>query len=459
MRYPVRALRVFILFSLAPSGAGSEDGICDSAGSPASCGKKEKPKHSYTYPEFRPASSIFPVRDMGNCDPDLTFLKGCKPRASSCTEEVVDHFSHHGIGNALVISYTKRAEPVFDKGCLPKLTDENTKNVARYGSVEDASFFQLLRHVKVLEFIVSGSDKKCSIYALTQPRKEPREVVDGLRGRWRDASDAIVAQQGAAPRPPRADGRPPVPARPLLGIHVRTGWADEVNRREAQWDALGDCTEYRDQYFGDGGRLGPAGTGVRDGRDNFSLRPFVADALAASDAAFGEDNYVVFVASDAPAVKYYVKDYVASTGSNVETIFHEMKLGHNAGQQSNHIKSMDHNLEVQRSTIVDLIMLSEATLLANISSKFPDAAHTRNQCGQRRVDVWGHLRHRLSDAGGLLEKALAHRGGEEDWVPDIDAQGMDKLATVLPHGKQHQCFDDAAPSRSCMCFLKLAHVV
>jgi hypothetical protein len=234
---------------------------------------------------------------------------------------------------------------------------------------------------------------------------------------------------------------------------------------------------------GNGPKLGPAGLAIRDKRDGFSLRPYVANALAAADEAFGEHSYAVFVASDAPAVKYYVRELSAASGSRAKVVFHEMKTGHNAGRFSppsvEARSTMDEYLEVQRSTAVDLILLSEATLLVSMTSKFTEAAHLRDQCGQRHIKVQAYPRHGLAEVGAMLDAALhrrddgaaAGRGGggrratvvaaaEERWVPDFDAASIATLEATLPsglNGAHHECFDDPSPTRSCMCYFKLAH--
>jgi hypothetical protein len=61
--------------------------------------------------------------ELGGCDQDAAFHRKCKPRHSECTTRVVDHFSHRGIGNALMSAYATRAAPVFDAGCRPELVD------------------------------------------------------------------------------------------------------------------------------------------------------------------------------------------------------------------------------------------------------------------------------------------------------------------------------------------------
>mmetsp|Transcript_12223 Transcript_12223/g.26719 ORF Transcript_12223/g.26719 Transcript_12223/m.26719 type:complete len:481 (-) Transcript_12223:137-1579(-) len=462
-------LSFFVAFF--PPAISGIDESCKAGDGSQSCVSKSKPaknkkKHVYTYPDFLTVSSQFPARDMGSCDPDVAYMKGCRPKKADCTEKIVDHFSHHGIGNALITTYSRRAAGIFDRGCKPKLVDENVKNVNKYGKSEDGTLFQLLSHVKVPEHVVNGSDMKCSIYTLTQPRKEARIIIDKLKDEWRDASDEILVKAGGMPQERKRGEKAPVPARPLVGVHIRTGWADETNRRFKGWDALGTCADYLDVYFsGTAGnrRLGPAGRGVRDGKNNLSLELLIADTVAASDEAFGENNYVVYVASDAPAVKRYIKDFYASEGSKVHVILHEGIMGHNAGKLSDKLqRTKEENLEVGRNSIVDLIMLSEATLLVHLSSKFPDAASHRNQCGQRTVKLRGHPRHGLDDVGSILERAFDRDSGLEpigkDWVPNLDEKALNKLAELLPKGRLHECFEDVTPSRSCMCFFKLSHV-
>ena len=84
--------------------------------------------------------------------------------------------------------------------------------------------------------------------------------------------------------------------RPLVAMHVRTGWADVVDN----WDFL-DCSEHR--------HLNTTGELVRD-RFNSTLDTLLDKLVHAANTAFGQGSWDLFVASDAPGVKRWVRDTV-----------------------------------------------------------------------------------------------------------------------------------------------------
>ena len=127
-------------------------------------------------------------------------------------------------------------------------------------------------------------------------------------------------------------------------------------------------------------------------------------------------------------------------------------------------------------------MLSEAALLVHSSSKFPDAAHARALCAQRRVRIAGihdvvletgqaclppdldehsysaHTlcdriagkpRHALADVTSLVEQEHQRPG-------TVDAADS-KLTKLMPGGAGHPCLQHAEPVRACGCFWRVAH--
>jgi hypothetical protein len=94
-------------------------------------------------------------------------------------------------------------------------------------------------------------------------------------------------------------------------------------------------------------------------------------------------------------------------------------------------------------------MLSEAALLVHSSSKFPDAAHARALCAQRRVRIAGKPRHALADVTSLVEQEHQRPG-------TVDAADS-KLTKLMPGGAGHPCLQHAEPVRACGCFWRVAH--
>ena len=121
------------------------------------------------------------------------------------------------------------------------------------------------------------------------------------------------------------------------------------------------------------------------------------DAIGlAADSAFGERGWQLFIASDAPAVKRHVAHRLGPRTATGATMVTVGRIGHNYARGKMK-RSAEENMEISVNALADLILLSEAALLVQSSSKFPDAAHARAQCDQRRVKLPGFPRHALAD--------------------------------------------------------------
>ena len=152
------------------------------------------------------------------CDNEKKYIENCNPTPTNCTKQITKVFSTHGIGNALMISYYKDASPVFESECIPILNDANEGR--------ENGAFKLLDYVQVPnEYVCTKTDvgraeqqcrsstihKKCVIYSISQPLPAVQKTIDTI---------LLPEQQHL----------------PLVAIHVRTGWADEMAVRKHVWD-------------------------------------------------------------------------------------------------------------------------------------------------------------------------------------------------------------------------------
>ncbi|KAL7529052.1 hypothetical protein ACHAWF_004603 [Thalassiosira exigua] len=351
------------------------------------------------------------------CDPSIAFERRCRPEPTTCHKNVTVT-STHGIGNALITTYRQPAADVFAKGCAPRLVDD-------FKSFK--LLFRLLDYFREPNGTLGTQDESCVLHAITQPGERLARVLEDFasdRG-W----DAAV---------------------PLVGVHVRTGWADELSRRSAAWDALGDCAEYRGSYGIDG--VEAAGEAV------LGLVDLVNRTKHAADSAFGAGKWRAFVASDAPAAKVYASTVLSNDGGGTAMYF-EGKVGHNNDQNSRHRRGI-HD-EISMTSMADLMMLSTASIVVMLSSEFPEAAVRRSVCTVRKLKykVRPYPRHRLWDIGTVLMKALGRRKPNEPspWTPHLEEDEMKLLETMLPQGKNHPCLSDPHSKRSCLCLFKLGH--
>jgi hypothetical protein len=173
-------------------------------------------------------------------------------------------FSSHGIGNAIVINYAKHGREIFEKGCVPKLTDfVEPASRKRFGSPDDASLFVLQNYVKVPEKIPTALTTPCVTFALTQPTDEVQRAI-------RTAEEAASSSKTA----------------PRVALHVRTGWADEMKDGGTIWMNNLQCEDYEGAYVASSGKV------IRDGKGN-SLESIVLKLAKAADGAFGKKKWEV----------------------------------------------------------------------------------------------------------------------------------------------------------------------
>eukprot|EP00978_Attheya_sp_CCMP212_P033878 scaffold139025_cov49-Attheya_sp.AAC.1 len=124
------------------------------------------------------------------------------------------------------------------------------------------------------------------------------------------------------------------------------------------------------------------------------------------------------------------------------------------------------NDEAAELSLADMIVLSMASMVVSMPSKFPASAILRSVCPRRTITLHGHPRHGLTKMGIVLGRALKKKkpnneNGEEQeeaiWIPNLGEEDKKELEEWLPGGKSHPCMKDPHPDRACMCFIKLGH--
>jgi len=299
----------------------------------------------------------YPPREP--CNASALWEARCAPVDAKCEEERTVN-TKHGIGNALMTTYRAAAKEVLEKGCTPVLKEGT-------GAFHLQDFVH--KPARVPANIQSGS---CITWALTQPRANLQAVVDSARG----------------------DG-----AVPTVAIHVRTGYVDVIARprEKVVWDRL-ECPA-------DDGR------GPLDGHDELRRRRLAAvdaGALVATpaaalsevtvrvardaDRAYGARGWDLYVASDAPGVRRWVTEKLQGRARNIRHL--NGTIGHNYFQGQGGAASQGGDAHVQ--ALADLILLSEAHVVAYYDSKFPVIAAERTFCPGLRLPVKGYPRHALA---------------------------------------------------------------
>uniref|UniRef100_A0A7S3QAU4 Uncharacterized protein n=1 Tax=Chaetoceros debilis TaxID=122233 RepID=A0A7S3QAU4_9STRA len=388
------------------------------------------------------------------CDSQTKFIENCNPQPTNCTEIIEKNFSTHGIGNALMISYSNEAKPIFQKKCRPILRD--------YADSE----FQLLNYVRVPEYAVSVSDSKyksapCIIHALTQPLPNVQTKIDQIL-------------------------RPDQQHLPLVAVHVRTGWADELVRRQHIWDKFNtdicshndvapyvhnnnNATRTSGQIPNKVDRLAdPLGQAIYDtAKPEFHLDGMLDDVKQKANAKYGRQQWRFFVASDAPAVKQYASEYLKGNYVGDEALMIHGLVSHNYGNDSIPRSATDTE-DINTNSFADLIILSESSMLGYTSSKYPGVAALRSQCPQDIVFMSNaHPRHDLALVADLAGKYIDGRISDEHEHEHDNERShfedpsnydslLDQLRQYLPKTSR-SCLDSNQPILACVCWIKQAH--
>ena len=391
------------------------------------------------------------------CDNEKKYIENCNPTPTNCTKQITKVFSTHGIGNALMISYYKDASPVFESECIPILNDANEGR--------ENGAFKLLDYVQVPnEYVCTKTDvgtaeqqcksstihKKCVIYSISQPLPAVQKTIDTI---------LLPEQQHL----------------PLVAIHVRTGWADEMAVRKHVWDRFvntssvcshedvinyvhgddgsGSSNNQTDDHDDDvADSLGKAIYDTGASGIDFSLDGFLDSVRDKANANYGIKQWRLFVASDAPAVKRYASNYLRGNYIGNEALMTKGFIVHNHNGASR--RSHEENVRTNINLFADLIIMSESSLFGYTSSKYPGVAALRSQCNQETIQPRGHPRHDLAIVARIAGKFLPFIN-KVDYDDDGASLLYDELRRSLP--KDASCLDSKRPVLACLCWIKRAH--
>ena len=117
-----------------------------------------------------------------------------------------------------------------------------------------------------------------------------------------------------------------------------------------------------------------------------------------ADRAYGARGWDLYVASDAPGVRRWVTEKLQGRARNIRHL--NGTIGHNYFQGQGGAASQGGDAHVQ--ALADLILLSEAHVVAYYDSKFPVIAAERTFCPGLRLPVKGYPRHAVPN--GLPSK-------------------------------------------------------
>jgi len=121
--------------------------------------------------------------------------------------------------------------------------------------------------------------------------------------------------------------------------------------------------------------------------------------------------------------------------------------------------------EINANAFVDLIILSESSMLGFISSKFPSVALLRSQCSQENVFSGADHstpRHKLFQISKIAHLYRIDGGGSDEHErshfenPSTYDSLLDKLQQHLPKNSR-SCLDSNQPMLACICWVKRAH--
>ena len=366
-----------------------------------------------------------PWEDWEECDPQADFEARCHPRPATCRVVSDSITNKHGIGNALVVSLVKAAKELLAENpdCAP---------VISYGHLLD---YVLEPQVAIQNI----EDRKCIIYSITQPKEAVANKVAAITSRYNQLQNqqgeiniAILQKQ-----------------LPLVAIQIRTGWGDEKHRNMRAWDALGGCSEYKEQFK----------NMHHKAVSEVNVQEMILDTALAADRAFGKKQWRAYIASDAPGIRHYAKHILEARVATEHIQWVDGKIGHNTRPGAS--TTAEGEADISVNALVDIIMMSSANMLVSINSKFPRAANMRSMCTQRYAELRGHPRHGLATAGSILTKSYSRKSstGTDDshWIPDLTEEEKERFFATLPDGDQNLCTRANDPVRACFCFKKLSH--
>lgn len=365
--------------------------------------------YEYVYKtQFLKKDMSTPWPNWTKCNMTAAFEATCHPRSATCINVNDEVFSSHGIGNALITTYSIAArESLREKpDCAPILQDKN-----KYASSSSSSwYFRLLDYVQEPHEVVKAvENQKCVLHSITRPREAVAAKVRQVASQFRTENETS-------------------PSLPLVALQIRTGWADELNTNAAGWESLGNCDDYpRD--------INNTPLSVNE----LDLNGMLLDTARTADTIFGTRNWRLYVASDAPGVREYARHLLRERTPAI--VWNDGPVGFNKGGYG-----------ISLTAFTDIFVMSEADLLVSTSSKFARVGGMIGMCPKREIVLNGYYpRHGLATNGGLLTRGWKKR------AEFADEGMMQQFWDNLPQGRDNPCAKAADPLRSCYCMLKHGH--
>jgi len=321
--------------------------------------------------------------DWQACDPDLEFERQCKPVAPECTMTVVDESVTHGLGNMLLHVYVQKSLLAFEKGCSAVFKEQPGPN--------QKTPFKMSDHFQVAERVPTVLSPKCIAYAITQPKAKVRKLLETAKA----SSD---------------------PTLPLVAMAVRTGWLEDMS---PAWPSL-ECSAYTFP--------GAAANVVQ--HEGFGFSSLLQSTAKAADSAFGRWNGMV--TSDSYGAKAFGLETLGKRGQGVVDYFGA--LGH-SNPSGRRVRATDaeEQIALARTAVVDLVLLSEASILVFFPSKFPKAAALRSMCPQRTNEFHRAAAAPLGGITGRSEAGQTYQRGTGRCLLTLDRRGAEG-PSLAPRG-------------------------
>ncbi|OEU21222.1 hypothetical protein FRACYDRAFT_234848 [Fragilariopsis cylindrus CCMP1102] len=131
------------------------------------------------------------------CDNDISFREKCDLQQANCIKHV-NASSTHGIGNAIICSFERTAEEVFNANNNHNLTAQKNNNQNCAPAIHSTSIrnneFDFLKHNRIPN--VTTTNHLCTVYAITQPKEidndDPYHYDQAVTTERRSLADDIL---------------------------------------------------------------------------------------------------------------------------------------------------------------------------------------------------------------------------------------------------------------------------
>ena len=424
------------------------------------------------------------------CDNDISFREKCDLQQANCIKHV-NASSTHGIGNAIICSFERTAEEVFNANNNHNLTAQKNNNQNCAPAIHSTSIrnneFDFLKYNRIPN--VTTTNHLCTVYAITQPKEIVQTKINELMALLDDDDDGDDKEDNEV-------SLEDDPELPLVAIHIRTGWADEMARNsDSTWNSLEFldlCRKYNTNQNNSQNNNNNLLYNLEDDNDPYQYdkavttetRSLVDDMLVPlrtrANTKFGKKKWRLYVASDAPGIKLVIANYLSGEYYK-NALMTTGSIGHNHDGVTS--RTTKENEEVETNVFVDLIMMSESSLFTFIGSKFPQVAAKRSMCEQEILPAGGSgmPRHTLVGLRNVLSELIKSSSKKSDssnnnnnnnnkyvynYEPEQYKKWLEtitKLLTNVNHPPPNclssldASLDIDHPVEQCLCWVKRAH--